>query len=309
MGPDGLAPGPQRVDARRSRGTGIAVLAASMFSVGTVMARLAFDGGMDAPTANAARFLFAILVLCLFFVLRRRLPSLPARHRVAALALGIPVFVTTFGFLDAIQYIPVSVAVLALYTYPVLVGLIAWLAGREPLGPIRLAALALAFGGLVLALDIQAAVMPDWRGLALALLAAASMSVMVVGGSRVMREADPSVVNLHLLATASALFVIVLLVGDGPHWPSTEDGRLAAAGLLVAFAAGQLSLIAAIARAGPVLAATIMNLEPLITIALAVLLVGERLTALQALGAGLVIAAILLVSRTGRPAAPSTGEP
>lgn len=308
MGPDGLAPGSQRGIARRSRGTGIAVLAATMFSVSTVMARLALEGGLDVPTANAARFLFAVLVLCVFFALRRQVPRLPRRQRLAALGLGIAFFVTGFGFLDAIQYIPVSIAVLVLYTYPILVGLIARVGEREALGPVRLASLGLAFGGLALALDVQAAALPDWRGLALAFLAAASMSVMVVGSGRVMRDADRNMVLLHLLAAAATLFVIVIMLGDGPHWPRTEEGWLATAGLVVAFAAGQLSLIAAIEWAGPVLTATIMNLEPLITIALAVLLVGERLTALQALGAGLVIAAILLMSRTGRPAGLSTGE-
>jgi len=279
-----------------------------MFSVGTVMARLAFDGGMDAPTANAARFLFAVLVLCVFFALRRQAPRLPRRQGIAALALGIAFFVTGFGFLAAIQYIPVSIAVLVLYTFPVLVGLIAWLGGREPLGPFRLASLGLAFAGLVLTLNVQAATLPDWRGLALAFLAAVSMSVVVVGSGRILRDADRNMVLLYLLAAAATLFVIVILLGDGPQWPRTAAGWFAAAGLVATFAAAQLSLIAAIERAGPVLTAMIMNLEPLITIAFAVLLVGERLTALQALGAGLVIAAILLISRTGRPTELTTEE-
>lgn len=308
MGPDRLARQAPSAVATRSRGIGIAVLGATMFSVSTVTARLALEGGMDVPTANAARFLFAVLVLCGFFALRRQVPSLPQRQRLAALGLGIAFFVAGFGFLGAIQYIPVSIAVLVLYTYPVLVGLIVRVGEREALGPIRLASLGLAFGGLALALDVQAAALPDWRGLALAFLAAASMSAMVVGSGRVMRNADRNTVLLHLLAAATTLFVIVILLGDGPHWPRMEGGWFAAAGLVVTFAAGQLALIAAIEWAGPVLTATIMNLEPLITIALAVLLVGERLTVLQAFGAGLVITAILLMRRTGRPAAASAGE-
>ena len=273
------------------------------------MARLAFEGGMDAPTANAARFLFAVLALIVFFVLRRRFPSLPRRQRLAALALGIAFFFTTFGFLDAIRYIPVSVAVLVLYIYPILVGLVASVTERASLGPTRLTSLVLAFAGLALALNVQAAALPDWRGLALACLAATSMSVMVIGSSRVMREVDRSSVNLHLLVGASTLFVIILPLGGGAQWPRTEAGWLAVAGMVTTFAVGQLALVAAIGWAGPVLTATVMNLEPLITIAFAVLLVGERLTLPQTVGAGLVVSAVFLMGRAGRPSSASATEP
>lgn len=308
MGPDRLARQAPGAVATRSRGIGVAVLGAAMFSVATVMARLALEDGMDVSTANAARFLFAVLVLVVFFVAQRRFPSLLGRQRLAAAALGVAFFLTGFCFLGAIEYIPVSIAVLVLYTYPLLVGLIAWAGEREALWPVRLASLGLAFCGLALALDVRAAAPPDWRGLALACLAAASMSAMVVGSGRVMRNADRGTVNLHILVTAATLFVIVLALTDGPHWPRTGGGWMAVAGLVVSFAVAQLALIAAIGWAGPVLAATIMNLEPLITIALAVFLVGERLTLLQALGAALVIIAIFLVSRANKPAAASADE-
>ena len=57
------------------------------------------------------------------------------------------------------------------------------------------------------------------------------------------------------------------------------------------------------------LTATVVNLEPLITIALAVPLVGERLTLLQTVGAGLEVSAAFLMGRAGRPSSASATEP
>jgi drug/metabolite transporter (DMT)-like permease len=293
----------------RLHGAGFAVACATVFSVNTVCARLAFESGADAPTSNAVRFTFTVLVLLLVAALRRKRPTLTRRQRLAAMALGVPFFVASSGYLGSIQYIPVSVAVLVLYTYPILVGLIAPLTEGERLGPLRLGALLTAFLGLALALGVQAHTQPDWRGLGLAFLAAACMSVMVTGSSRLMREADRGAINLYLMLSASALFLVTLILGGETHWPHTDKGWLAFGGLLVTFAAGQLALIAAIGRAGPVLTSAVMNLEPLVTIGLAVLLVGESLTLLQLVGAGLVVLAIFMMSRAGPPAPAPVAEP
>jgi len=287
----------------RLQGIGWGAAAASVFSVNTVLARLAFEGGTDTATLNATRFVFTVLVLLVFFAARRRQPRLTLRQRFAACGLGVAFFLTSYGYMGAIQYIPVSVAVLVLYTYPILVGLISSLAERTALTPLRLSALILAFVGLALALNVEASSLPDWRGVALAFIASLGMAVMVVGSSRTMRGAEPSAVNLHLLVSASVLFLVLLVAGGGPAWPHTASGQQALIGVLVTFATAQITLIAAIRHAGSVLAAAVMNLEPIITVALAVTVVGESLTLRQLVGAALVIAAIYLTSRPERRAA------
>ncbi|MFI4987994.1 MAG: DMT family transporter, partial [Alphaproteobacteria bacterium] len=290
-------------------GVGYALAAASVFSVNTNLARLAFAGGSDAPTLNAVRFAFTVVVLLIIAALRRRSRKpLTPRQRLAAAALGVLFFLCSFGYMGAIQYIPVSIAVLLLYSYPALVGLMARVSECRPLGLARTAALLLAFAGVALALGVDRTTELDWRGVALACLAAGSMALLVTGSSRVLREADHGEVNLHLTATAAVLFLAALAFGGKVHWPESGGGWLAFGGVLVTFAACQLTLIAAIGRAGPVPTAAVMNLEPPLTIGLAVLLVGERLTPLQMLGAVLVVAALFVMSR-GRPRPIPAAEP
>lgn len=292
----------------RARGIACSIASAAFFAGNTNLARLAFEGGADAATLNAVRFAFTVLVLLLIASMRRRPAALERRQRLLACGLGVLFFLVSFGYMGAIQFIPVSVAVLLLYSYPMLVGLIARLSEREPLGRARAAALVLAFAGLALALGVDAQTPPDWRGVALVILGAVAMALLVTGSSRVMRRADPGTVNLHLMATGAVLFLVALPLGGAQHWPAGQGAWLAFAGAVLVFALAQLSLIAGIRRAGPVLAATLMNLEPLLTIALAVLFLGERLTRLQLLGAALVLAAIFLTSR-GRPAPVYPEEP
>lgn len=87
-----------------------------------------------------------------------------------------------------------------------------------------------------------------------------------------------------------------LLVG-GPHLPHGAPGQLGFAGLLLTFPLAQLALLTAVDRAGPVVTAVAMNLEPLITIGLAVILLGEHVSAVQLGGAALVVAAIAIMRR------------
>ena len=224
---------------------------------------------------------------------QRRIPFLAG---LAAAALAVPVALSSFGYLGAVEYIPVSTAVLVVYTYPIWVGLITRLTRGEPLGGARVIAIFLAFAGVAIALDVHASAMPDARGLALAALAALGMAAMVLGSSRLVRDIDPGAVNFYLSSAATGIFVVLLLVGD-PHLPHSALGRLGFAGLLVTFPLAQLALLAAVDRAGPVVTAVVMNLEPLITSGRAVILLGERVSAVQLGGAALVGAASAIMRR------------
>lgn len=283
-------------DTARRHGLALAATSASLFSLNTVCARAAFDAGADALTGNAARSAFAAVVFGLLLALRRGGTRLSGRQRLAAAALAVPVALSSFGYLGAVEYIPVSTAVLIVYTYPIWVGLIARLTRREPLGGARVAAIFLAFAGVAIALDVHTRALPDTRGLALAALAAIGMAAMVLGSSRLVRDIDPGAVNFYLSAAATGIFAVLLLVSDF-HLPHGALGQLGFAGLLLTYPLAQLALLTAVDRAGPVVTAVAMNLEPLITIGLAVILLGEHVSAVQLGGAALVVAAIAIMRR------------
>jgi drug/metabolite transporter (DMT)-like permease len=57
-------------------------------------------------------------------------------------------------------------------------------------------------------------------------------------------------------------------------------------------------VFAGIARIGPTNAAMISTLEPVVTVALAALLLGETLEPVTLLGGGLILAAVLLLAQS-----------
>ena len=65
----------------------------------------------------------------------------------------------------------------------------------------------------------------------------------------------------------------------------------------LALTTGYVSLLVGIEIIGPVKTSLLLNTEPILTIFLAALLLGERLSLIQLIGAGLVIAGIILITR------------
>jgi len=295
---------PARSRSARTQGIAYAIGSAALFSCNTNLARLAFASGANATTLNAVRFVVGVLLLLSLAAFGPARTPLRLGQRLAAGGLGVLFFLTSYGYMGAIQYIPVSIAALLLYSYPILVALIARVSEGEPLGLARIAALCLGFVGIALALGVAPDAWPDWRGVALSALASVSMSVLVIASSRLLRAADHAEVNRHLMAVAAALFLILFAASGPAHWPAAAGGWLAFAGATITFAIAQAALIVAIGRAGAVLSSMLMNLEPILTIAIAVLALGESLAGSQLVGAALVLAAIFLIGRGGRVPAP-----
>ena len=78
-------------------------------------------------------------------------------------------------------------------------------------------------------------------------------------------------------------------------------GWLIFACAVLSFTAAFVAIFKGVRVAGPVRFATLMNMEPVITICLAFMLLGETLTVLQFIGAALVIGAVAVAQRPRQP--------
>jgi drug/metabolite transporter (DMT)-like permease len=287
---------------RQAAGVALVLCAAVAFGLVPNFARLAYDGGIDVLTLVTARGV--VLVLALFAILR--LMSLPVRldRRTLrlCLAMGFTMAGASFGYLGAVQYIPVNFAVLIFFTFPLMVNVISHFTANEPLTPARLAALAVALCGLAVALGVSFERL-DPRGLALAAFAAVCVAFQVCGVAHAVRSARPVVVTFHMMLSASAILIVVLVLAGGPTWPVTPDGWFASAGAVVSFLIALLTFYSGVPRIGPGRAALFVNLEPLVTIAAAYVLLGEALGPVQLVGAAMVLGAVFaghLIGRTSR---------
>ncbi len=279
-------------------GSALVVLVALAFTSSVILARLAYDAGSDAVTVLALRYIVAALLLYLYFRLRGQAAWLPRPLARKAVGIGLLVAAYAYGYLGAVQYIPVSLAVLIFYTYPLLTGLGARLFEREALGASKLVALAAGLLGVALAVEVSFTGL-DGRGLALAALGAVGLAATIIMSQRTMRAAGSLSVTFYVNLVAALTYLAVGLLRGGFALPSTAAGWHALLAMPLFFSVAITGFFAAVSLIGGVRTATMMNTEPVFTVLGAVLILGEHLAPLQLAGAALVVLAIFLVHRRG----------
>jgi drug/metabolite transporter (DMT)-like permease len=141
------------------------------------------------------------------------------------------------------------------------------------------------------------AVVPNWRGIALALAAAFGFTLLLTINARILRGRDSRPATLHILVAAGAVYLLAALLMQ--HFPLPRGGAGCAAFWAISafYSFAFIGLFVVVGALGPVRAALVMNFEPVASVVLAWLILGQRLSAGQLVGAALVLAAITLATR------------
>lgn len=281
--------------AKSLAGSGLLVLSALAFSGSMLLAATALKNGVDLNTSNTGRYSVGVLVLFLHHKLKGRPIRIDSSERYAALALGITVVMMSMGYLGAARYIPVSLAVLIFYTGPFFVFIISRFTEKEPITAIRLAAFVLAFIGLFLAMKVDTIGGLHVTGILFALMAGIGMALFITMSNLTIRQADPQAVNLHVLFSGAVLLGLFFLK-DNAIDELTTSGALFLTGSGISVAIAYIAFYAGLKIIGSIKASMLLNIEPIFTIGLSVALFGERLSAIQFVGAALVIVGILIIS-------------
>lgn len=284
---------------------GTALILASTAAIALVpsLARIAYDGGSNTMTVITLRSVFSVTVmLVLLHILRQRI-RIGRRPMVVALACGATYGAMLYCYLGAVNYLAVNLVILIFFLHPLLVGLIAAMAGMERLTPTKLACLALALAGLALAVGLSLDGL-DLRGIALAFGSAVALALVIVGNARAMREAPTIAVLFYMMLGAAAVLCVPLAASHGLALPETQAGWAGMLGVALAATFGTIAFFTGMERIGAMRAAMISNLEPVLGIAVAAALLGERLSWPQAVGVALVVGAIFAMERARTRTAP-----
>jgi drug/metabolite transporter (DMT)-like permease len=276
-------------------GLALIVLSASSYGIQPIFMRFAYDAGAGTMTLLAMRYLLVAAVLAIVVRLSGRSFLLPAGRRLAGVVTGGYFAVTGSAYLGSVRLIPVSFAVLLAFTYPVLVAIVSWLRG-EPMGVRRVGALCTAFIGLALALGIELGEL-DPVGVVFGLVSAVAYTVAIFHLGYSARDTDPVVVNLHAMATCALIFTPLALATGGFEIPDTPLGLVGVLGMTLAYFTGVVAFFAALPRIGAVKTAFLSQLEPVVSIVSAVVILREQLTLIQDLGVVLLFAAVVVLSR------------
>jgi drug/metabolite transporter (DMT)-like permease len=289
----------------RSSGTLMCLGSGAAFGAMAIFGKLAYDEGANVATLLAVRF---VLAGALFWVLvvvggaMRDVRALPRRDAAAALALGACGYAAQAGcYFAALERIDASLLSLLLYTFPAMVAAAAITLGRERLDRRRVAALALASGGLALVVAGAGAGALDPLGAALGLGAAVVYTTYILVSDTIAGRLRPQVLAA-LVCTGAAVSLTAGTAALGELRP----GALTAAGWGWLACLAVVSTVAAIAlffaglrRVGPTTASILATVEPLVTVGLAFLVFGETLGAIQLAGGALVLGAVLVLNVRG----------
>jgi drug/metabolite transporter (DMT)-like permease len=270
----------------------LALILAVAFALSNIGASLAYQGGSNPLTVSAFRFVLPAIAVFVWLRLRGVPVALPARAAWIAVGLGAITGAYNWALLTAIGVIPVALAILVFYLFPLIATVILAVCGWEKLGWRMLAAIVLAFAGLVLALDPGGGNL-DFTGVALAFVAAFGLGLVIAVSSRIFRSGDSRPVTLHIVGAAGVMLIVFAAAHGDVALPQTALGWVGFAGTAVSYAFAIISFFIVISMIGPVRASLLSYAEPVVAAGLGVAILGELLAPVQMVGIALVVAALV----------------
>lgn len=276
--------------------TGILLIAISAASFGTlaIFGRYAYTDGMDTFTVLFLRFTISAAIMTIILLLRKE-PFPRGRILLQLIGMGALGYVgQSFMYLTAINYASAGLVALLLYLYPFFVMILSAIVFREHITRLKVIALILALVGTALTVDPNGG---QLIGALMAVTAAAIYSVYIIVGTNVMKHVSSVQSSMVIFASAGFVFGILTAI-KGPHLPTSNAGWFAMSGIvLIATIIPVATFLAGLEMIGPTNAAMLSTLEPVVTVLLAAWLFQEKLNTISLLGGGLILVAVLLLTR------------
>jgi drug/metabolite transporter (DMT)-like permease len=283
------------------KGTAIAALSAISFGGAVIFVRYAYQAGMLPGTAAFLRFTIALPIMGLFLGLSGRGSNLTFWQSARLFLLGFVAYtILAVTWVTAFSLIPAWLVSLIVAMYPLVVNLASWLFLKEQLHRQQVAALiCVLLGSMILFWrPFEGAA---WNGVLLMTLNVLGSTTFILVGQRWMRGLSPFICTTWLIAGGMvgtffySLFVHELSFAFAP-----------AGWLWITLFAVISTVLAAttmwwgVVLIGPARTSIIGSFEPVVSILLAVWLLGERLLPLQVVGGMFILLGMFLVQWTPR---------
>jgi drug/metabolite transporter (DMT)-like permease len=302
---------------RRHPATGyvLYLVAALLFALNGAVAKTLLLSGMEASRLSQLRATLAFLILLGFVALTRR-SALRLRRAEIPLMLVYGVFgiaLTQYLYFAAIERLPIGVALLIEFTAPLMIAIWFRFGLGHPTKPAVWGALVAALVGLAIVAQVWEGLTLDPLGVAFAVGAAVALAIYYVTADMQVRRPDardPISLTMWGMGAAALFWAIVApwwsfpvdglagslqLFGDGgPMVPAAGlAGWLVVLGTVLPFSLVILSMQHLRASQASVVGMT----EPIFATVIAWIVLGESFTIAQMVGAGIVLASVLVAER------------
>lgn len=269
----------------------MAVGSALAYGINIVGVQLSGLSGISGPLIIFYRTALMLAGLALVIALWRVPIAVAALHRRPLVLLGVMSALVGSAYLSSVAFLPVSVAVVIFYTFPVIVVLAEPFVSGTRFGAARLLLALVAFTGVALVIGPNFSSL-DPRGVILASIASLAAAFQFFAAARCANVPEvPKLFWVNVMVAPVA--VVILMVTGGFRPPSALMVTPIAASVAIGgFVFGLVLQFAALSRiaAGP--AALAFCLEPVAASSFAALILGERMLPLQYVGVALVMGAV-----------------
>ncbi len=282
----------------------MALIASVMLASNSIFAKYAYAAGIDPNTFTMLRLSVAALVLWgVFLLFGRQFIRIPRAVVGGCALMATANTAAQLSYYWGLTRLPAGVATLLLYMYPAVVILLLRLRG-EPLTRRRLLRLVIALTGVALLVDPTSG-SAQVIGVFLVAIAVVTYALYLVLGQIVIHNVDPRSVALYVISIMAVMATGVRLVVGGSAPPTTWAGWWPVLGIaLLGTVVTRLTMFTSIKFIGSTQMALIGVVEPLMTVLLARVFLGEVMAPIQWLGGLLIVASLLLLDPPlARPAA------
>lgn len=289
---------------RSGLGIACALAAAALYGFVPNLVRTAFVNGAPAVEATFFRTSMVAVLLSIVAVSRGESFRIPRAAFGSFAGQTLATLIISVGYLASVQFIPVGLAVIIFFSFPVLIMLGApMIEGHSP-GAIPILIALFAFAGLAVAIGPSFEKL-DIRGILLAAGAAIACILQFFSGRALSPHMTPAAFSglVHLAIWPFTLLIALFFGGWTinffPGGPVTGIGYAALFGVGGIYVVAYFIHMSSLRFAPASTVAPFYNLEPVVTTIVAGVLLGERLSLNQYVGGGMVLAALVVSSLYG----------
>lgn len=259
-----------------------------------ILAKVAYAAGVNVLTVVAFRTVIAAVFLWLGMLLFKRqlirssLPAIVGSMIAGAInGLGSIFFYTSLTRIDA------SLGQLVNISYLVFVTVFLRLAGQT-ISLLTVARTLLTIGAIYL-LTRGGAGPADWLGVGMMLFAAITYAIQLVLSQRIMLDIPAPTMTLYAITAMAVVVTIAWLITPDDLGLVSAAGWQAIGLMALVTALSRLTLFLGVKAMGSIQTALLGVSEVVVTIAIAAVFLGERLTWVQWVGAAVLLVSIFLV--------------
>jgi drug/metabolite transporter (DMT)-like permease len=271
---------------------GVFYALAAAFGLGaiTTQAKLVYADGGNALTLMFWRFIMSVVIIGALVLCKRQSFKVEKFLVRPVTLLGLIWSGSMILYLMAVESISVSVAVLILYSYPVIVLLYSMIRGLVAVSPKLIVVFIVAFTGVGLMLG-GGSVSLNPYGVVFSVLAATGAAYTFLSGSRVAKQLNPVVLTFWV--NFMGIFLILPLIYGRFMMPETAAGWYLTGGATICYIIAILCQFQALSHMPAAKAAFLFNFEPVVSLCLAAIILGERLAPVQWVGVAIVMVVLL----------------